>query len=1429
MCTLRIMHVGAVPIEQKQQHNRDYEEHLGLQQAQIDQEREYEQDREGKTSADARPAAAPSPAIEAAAAAVPVPAPAPAALAPNESKEVKQKEREEKAMVNGRPAPALSPPIEVESAAVPAPPRPPFPVPPIVNPPVAARTRSRQPNVDYADVLSPLADANARQRDVIALRRDIRENVVSVPVPSTRHQESQRQQRAASAQDQGSAIADFVANVADLPQRQRVCRPSQRSGNQQQAGRQAAVPIRTSNRFGALSIDDDGDSGQAAARVAAARGQPAARGRAAAARGQAGAGKRGGRGPDKAPRRPRGAARAGSQSARRSARSENAQRQRHPVDDQPPADHDPSTLPSPATLAAHGRMFASVPRHCQRAFQRAALPILRSYMRASHERNESEKTHWGVQLLALPALALGRAGSTKKVGTQAINERLRQLQRELENGERNVAGRLWARTKTQATDQKLASVKRAMGLARSGFVGRAAQALTQQGMHDPNNEDVISELVSLHPPCPDAMPGLPADAPSIIISTATEKSKKELRQIISRLANGSAGGPSGFTGAHLKALSSDDDCLRGIAVVMQDICNGEVNSTLRGYLLSSTLYPLTKANSGVRPIAVGEVLKRAADSYINRAVAPAAKEICQPYQFGICTPGGCEKVVLATQALLDSPGHTKTAFLVDIKNAFNTENRAKLLSAVYKKPELSRMWRIANFTYGSESTLRLPNGREIPSRNGVKQGDTLGSVQFAVGKHDGYAAAHARHPDTVRLFALLDDATFVGPDQHVVECVAELERQIQDHGQEFNWSKCKFLAHPDNELAPAVTEFLRAHNVPIVRDATLLLGAPVGFDRSKMADMVVDIHKESALLFEQLQHHALPVQEAMLMLRSCAVPIPVYLSRVMPPEVFANAAAAFDRQVLDTAAQKMKLPLPLTAAVVQQLQHKLSSGGFGFTAMTQLSPIAYTSALSAAASVLCEPIVLPEGTPHPDTRFSSDLKSALQATRRAVILPEPADAGRGQSPINPASIFLPPADDDHESKALRWFAENAPQNTDPEAKMQRTLVYAADSKRFTQFLQTAQPADRARLLSCSGPSAAAWLTAIPSDSHTRLHSKAYQAAARLRLGLPVFDETGSKCVCGSQNADPAIDLHHALSCIKVRRGAVNFRHDMVKNVVHHWAKHMGCPAIMEPKNLVKGQERADNLIVMPSGDSFLCDVAIVQPSAPTHISTGKAQLAVADAAAAAKRAQYTEMANEEGAEFVPIIAEVFGALHEDAIKFFKQLANLAVEDASCPWDRLEALIAIKSAVAVAIQKGNFQAFSRVQQNNRVAGFVISRRRIIAQSSGGPRAAESVNAQAAELAAAEPAAAVPAAAEPAAAPADRESGAPAEPEVQIIQVHRNPPDVFGGEAVGPSPFDDERNVLVRIPGNLAAAVGFAADAGGLAFDDEAADAAHSRHV
>ena len=74
----------------------------------------------------------------------------------------------------------------------------------------------------------------------------------------------------------------------------------------------------------------------------------------------------------------------------------------------------------------------------------------------------------------------------------------------------------------------------------------------------------------------------------------------------------------------------------------------------------------------------------------------------------------------------------------DFKNAFNSRNLSDILNIFYQQKGLSSIWRLAGWAYGMPSDLLLvERGRlkgTIPSAQGVKQGDTLSCLLFALSR-----------------------------------------------------------------------------------------------------------------------------------------------------------------------------------------------------------------------------------------------------------------------------------------------------------------------------------------------------------------------------------------------------------------------------------------------------------------------------------------------------------------------------------------------------------------------------------------------------------------------------------------------------------------------------------------------------------------------
>ena len=160
-----------------------------------------------------------------------------------------------------------------------------------------------------------------------------------------------------------------------------------------------------------------------------------------------------------------------------------------------------------------------------------------------------------------------------------------------------------------------------------GFISRATRCLFQRGLA-PLVPSTVESLRKLHPPSSGApCPILPDSAPRIHVDGVVLSGL-----VMRKVANGSAPGPSGWTGELIKALVGDADCLAGLVALVEDIINGDLDDSARKYLLSSSLIASEKDSGGFRPIAIGDVFYRLACHYVLQLVQPSAAALLEPIQ-----------------------------------------------------------------------------------------------------------------------------------------------------------------------------------------------------------------------------------------------------------------------------------------------------------------------------------------------------------------------------------------------------------------------------------------------------------------------------------------------------------------------------------------------------------------------------------------------------------------------------------------------------------------------------------------------------------------------------------------------------------------------------------------------------------------------------
>ena len=345
---------------------------------------------------------------------------------------------------------------------------------------------------------------------------------------------------------------------------------------------------------------------------------------------------------------------------------------------------------------------------------------------------------------------------------------------------------------------------------------------------DPSSPTVLDVLREKHPPAQPCHTNALIDAfiedtPEIHPVIFDGITADLVRRMVLR-SSGSAG-PSGLDASAWQRMCTafrgpSNDLCASMAAVARRICREEIEDRSLSAFVASRLIALDKS-PGVRPIGVGEVLRRVLGKAIMAVIGLDVRKAAGVHQLCAGQEAGCEAAVHSLRAIFES-ADSEGVLLVDATNAFNRLNRQVALHNIQRLcPAIST---VLSNTYRTPAQLFAEN-QVIYSEEGTTQGDPLAMAFYALATIP--LSRRCKVPLTGELW-FADDAAGGGRLSSLRAWWDNLERFGPDYGYFPNGAKT-WLVVKDAHVQAARSIFYGTA-VEITTEGQRHLGAPLGTD-----------------------------------------------------------------------------------------------------------------------------------------------------------------------------------------------------------------------------------------------------------------------------------------------------------------------------------------------------------------------------------------------------------------------------------------------------------------------------------------------------------------------------------------------------------------------------------------------------------------------
>ena len=846
----------------------------------------------------------------------------------------------------------------------------------------------------------------------------------------------------------------------------------------------------------------------------------------------------------------------------------------------------------------------------------------------------------------------------------------------------------------------------AENLAKAGKYAQAIRTLEGFGVAA-NTAETVDKLRALHGEDkgripPQAFEHAREIAPSINFTAL------ELREAINTSARRSSEDAGGWKVEHLSILTGVPEILNDLTTYFTKILRGDMTPEIRRLYSGARLVALNKDALGhaIRPIGVPLVFRRVAGRMLARRHRDSWGEHLRGNggyvtQFAIGRPAGAQQCGIAVQELLAAEP-TFEAHAIDLKNAFNEIARCVMTRGILACDKDGGREALPFFLSMHDHKTELFYHRHdgtaeiIPGQTGCTQGDSLGMQLFCLGLHTILCDAQLQG-EHVRIFAIADDVTLVGPREESLKVIEKL-RELCAAGN-LTMKKIDRLIGRDSEEIPGpavdpLSHFTAEHEIAytckpwdtgavvgtteLIPDGMKIVGLPVGNARFVNAHVNTKADEHA----ERLKHIKTLGRKnphlAAITMHYCCVTRLNYLLQCVPYSV---APMPYDRAykdiletwqtLADVTHDELNLPF-----VRERVALPFAYGGQNITDFSVTGDAATIACWANIANDLATHIPGLEGLDASKTR-AEDLGQTLKRAPRWGGILTAHERLQKYTTLPPLRTFTAggvPA------KKLHTQVTNA---IHTKSINDMLTALAAPSGQLLSKLKDApgtsgcaDPAGvvAAEIRSLGGEGALEWHLQTPFKPSLTVDAKTYSVLVRLELSLL----TGRTSTRG-----PAT---HARLCdtSTTSGGSRTILHNTVRDAIHGFANESGCVSCLEPVSILAtatrpGQKKRPDIAIsdFDMADTLhpdrrggiVVDVVTAHPVTATGKPRGghtvhgqnaaRTDGYTANFAHDAKLVAYNHEITQGRHEVVPFAVETYGRLHPAALNLLDRMSRCA--------------------------------------------------------------------------------------------------------------------------------------------------------------------------